>query len=613
MLNNKLVKTLPILALAIILILATPTVAQEDAKLIKFRLGRYSFPLETYWDGQEYTIIYHDWGCGTNTAYCLTVAKFSSDLSLKSTVSFTLPSQSAGSYNFRPYSAMRDSNGNIYALGSAYYPNGGSYFLTLLKADSELNPQWAITLWGVLLPPDDSLTYIYEASSNPIVVGDNLLFLAHFGSYIKEIFLYNVSTDGVVNGVYKLGFPENSTYGFSSGIWYDPIVLRAYGNSFYIVGRVVSSGKYYLFVAKVSEDLNVEWVKTYRLPMFARIFDAEIADNKLFIVGYESGGSAFIAKVNCLNGKLEFFKTFAGNNHYALSSLDAVVYGGKLYVHGIERNMTNTDIRDYDSFIAGFTLEGDLINYVNIGRSGIDVIISEAILPSKGLILNDETFVLASAVYDSDERLWEQYIAKLPIGFEGKFVWESNGEEEFEVKDFTDEISVTSKNLEEYSFSLSFTPITVLSDSISSINVRSYGSVNVKLALGEPFRSLRTYIEERMASIIEVLKKEKPAFSILGNLSSLNMSFEDIGEYLREHGKSYFNIGEGEGSVGKVLSAVREVYEKFKGSLIVSDIPPIPAGSPIYNRLIELYGPMLEKYPSVSGRLQLIHAILSST
>jgi len=40
------------------------------------------------------------------------------------------------------------------------------------------------------------------------------------------------------------------------------------------------------------------------------------------------------------------------------------------------------------------------------------------------------------------------------------------------------------------------------------------------------------------------------------------------------------------------------------------NIPPIPVGSRLYNELIETYGPLLENYPSVSGRIQLLYAIL---
>jgi len=70
---------------------------------------------------------------------------------------------------------------------------------------------------------------------------------------------------------------------------------------------------------------------------------------------------------------------------------------------------------------------------------------------------------------------------------------------------------------------------------------------------------------------------------------------------------------EGEGDIENALYSIREAYNELKGSLIVSDIPPIHFGSETYNRLVEIYGSLLENYPTVSSRLQLLHAILSST
>ncbi len=55
---------------------------------------------------------------------------------------------------------------------------------------------------------------------------------------------------------------------------------------------------------------------------------------------------------------------------------------------------------------------------------------------------------------------------------------------------------------------------------------------------------------------------------------------------------------------------VKKAYNKLvEAGVISSDVPPIREDSSIYTSLIMLYGPRLEKYPSVEGRIQLLYAM----
>ena len=145
--------------------------------------------------------------------------------------------------------------------------------------------------------------------------------------------------------------------------------------------------------------------------------------------------------------------------------------------------------------------------------------------------------------------------------------------------------------------------------------LQNYAPLNMLVAYGEwPGKPMKVYVEDKMARIKRVLEKEDPAKQAYDKLLNCNMSLNSIMEYLNEHNKSYGSLAEGEGDLENALYDIRETYnELLLGSLIVDEIPPIPAGSETYNRLIEIYGPLLENYPSASGRLQLLHAIFSST
>jgi hypothetical protein len=55
---------------------------------------------------------------------------------------------------------------------------------------------------------------------------------------------------------------------------------------------------------------------------------------------------------------------------------------------------------------------------------------------------------------------------------------------------------------------------------------------------------------------------------------------------------------------------VKKAYSKLvEAGVISSDVPSIPEDSPVYTSLIMLYGPKLERYPSVEGRIQLLYAM----
>ena len=108
--------------------------------------------------------------------------------------------------------------------------------------------------------------------------------------------------------------------------------------------------------------------------------------------------------------------------------------------------------------------------------------------------------------------------------------------------------------------------------------------------------------------IRRVLNIENETVGSLENLENLNASLDDLSKYISEGNYTYpFSEADSE---GKVLNGLHEAYMYLKGLLIVKDIPPIPVGSDTYNELVSEYGSLLENYPSISGRLQLLYAIL---
>ena len=181
---------------------------------------------------------------------------------------------------------------------------------------------------------------------------------------------------------------------------------------------------------------------------------------------------------------------------------------------------------------------------------------------------------------------------------------------------------MTSKNIQAQPLDMSLDPVVSVEYNVISgdplrqyFTVQSYSLENVSIAYsiwsGKPLKQY--YVEDRMAAIREVLEMEKPAKEAYDKLASMNMSLNSIIQYLDEHNKTYDSLSGDEGYVEAAVHGIKEAYSELKGSLIATDIPPIPLGSETYNRLVELYGPLLEEYPSTSGRLQLLHAIFSST
>ena len=116
-----------------------------------------------------------------------------------------------------------------------------------------------------------------------------------------------------------------------------------------------------------------------------------------------------------------------------------------------------------------------------------------------------------------------------------------------------------------------------------------------------------------MEDVKRVLEMEEPGEEAYGKLLETNMSLSSALDYLENNNKTYFGLEKGEGGLEDILCNIRDAYKNFRKTLILTEIPAIPKGSNIYNRLIELYEPLLEKYPTISGRIQLLHAILSST
>lgn len=162
---------------------------------------------------------------------------------------------------------------------------------------------------------------------------------------------------------------------------------------------------------------------------------------------------------------------------------------------------------------------------------------------------------------------------------------------------------MTSKNIQAQPLDMSLDPVVSVEYNVISgdplrqhFTVQSYSLENVSVAYsvwsGE---SLRQYVEDKMAAIKEVLEMEKPAKEAYDKLASMNMSLNSIIQYLDGHNKTYDSLSGDEGYVEAAVHGIKEAYSGLKGSLIVTDIPLIPAGSEAYNRLVELYGPLLEE------------------
>ncbi len=201
--------------------------------------------------------------------------------------------------------------------------------------------------------------------------------------------------------------------------------------------------------------------------------------------------------------------------------MDVDYYNGKLYVYCVEYNSSVADRSDWDIFIAMFSLNGDLESYSVIGRSTRDIpddaFFEEALLAENGM------YILAS-ISTTDDHTYQECMAEFPWGFEGEFVWEGNvGEEEFEAKNYVDEISVSSRNIQALPISLSLEPMdNVLYDTIPGSEleqyIQSYSLPSVNVAYGEwSGKPMETYVEDKMASIKRVLKWRNPARTLTTN------------------------------------------------------------------------------------------------
>ena len=101
-------------------------------------------------------------------------------------------------------------------------------------------------------------------------------------------------------------------------------------------------------------------------------------------------------------------------------------------------------------------------------------------------------------------------------------------------------------------------------------------------------------------------------------LKKANMGVPDIREGILSHNitSGYARKLSVNGS-GEVATLATLVYRTNNASLqfhlkglIARNIPLIPPDSEAYRRLIELYGSQLERYPTISGRLQLLYAMM---
>ncbi|OYT54977.1 MAG: hypothetical protein B6U76_06855 [Desulfurococcales archaeon ex4484_217_2] len=303
-------------------------------------------------NSQGYTIVYFNTDAFQTLA--MVVAEFTSDLELHGMLNFSPPGPSGKGY-FSPYSITKDFNNNYYVLGETYDNVVGSSILSLIKFDSTWDVQWGLKF-------EESSEYL---TSQLTVLGDNILFLVYDAFSNIDIFL-NVSPNGVLNSAYVV---DGVTLAFGS-----PLILKTYGdNIIYIVGRALVNRVSNVLVAKVNSKLGIQWAKLYSI--YGEVFDLEVVGDRVYIVGYESEESAFIAEVDGASGNLVFYKVFYGENHYSYRSLDLVVNDNSLYVYGEELNSTGLDCtNDWDSFIAKFSLSGDLEKYVVISRSTIETL-----------------------------------------------------------------------------------------------------------------------------------------------------------------------------------------------------------------------------------------------
>jgi len=117
-------------------------------------------------------------------------------------------------------------------------------------------------------------------------------------------------------------------------------------------------------------------------------------------------------------------------------------------------------------------------------------------------------------------------------------------------------------------------------------------------------------LPSKMEEIQHIKELEKEVMPKIETFEKLGMNLKEIYNILAQTNMTYpFEI-EGNENLSKALNELYEAYNYLKGKTIVEDIPPIPVGSEVYNRLVAEYGPMLENYPTLSGRIQLLNAIL---
>ncbi|OYT54979.1 MAG: hypothetical protein B6U76_06865, partial [Desulfurococcales archaeon ex4484_217_2] len=608
-------KLAPILVIAVILVASATVqsvVAQSSPKLVKHSVneGAYSYSFNLL-NNEGYTIVYTVNNPAENVSEGLVIMEFTENLELSKALLFTLPSGSGESYFFMEHYVVSDTSRNHYALGRAYTSSANTDnhdVPTLVKFDSSWGPLWVVQINSVTV--GQQVMEQYFPISNPILINGNVVFAG--GNLFNPKYLVMVSAEnGSVEKAYAIVLPQ------SEGISYFQTVLEPYDNGFYFITSRCKSGKCSIIVAKVLDDLTIQWANVYEAEASVSAYDAEVVDDKLFITGYESEDSAFIMGIDDQTGEPLFYKVFLGENHYTRMGMNIDYYGGKLYVYGSERN--SSEISDLDTFVAVFDLNGNLEDYIVIGRSGSDtpmalIFFCGSVLIDYGLLIENGEYVLASR--SSSNSI---YIARFPWNFEGRFVWENSEEEEFEVRNCVDEISVTSKNVQAQQLSMSFEQASDIEYSVAFGDglehyLQNYTPSNIVVAYGKRSgEPMKMYVEDKMAAIKRVLGEESSAEQAYDKLLKCNMSLNSIMEYLGEHGKSYGSLAEGEGELEDALYGIREAYNDLLGSLIIGEIPPIPLGSETYNRLVELYGPLLEEYPSTSGRLQLLHAIFSST
>jgi len=138
---------------------------------------------------------------------------------------------------------------------------------------------------------------------------------------------------------------------------------------------------------------------------------------------------------------------------------------------------------------------------------------------------------------------------------------------------------------------------------------------------GEHFLVTRGYygllpkIRDRWEDIRNVINIENDVLSWLNNEVNMSRySVDGISKIMNENNMTKDNYKEfleksgASGEIAKELNAIEKAYFKLHSKSLVSrGIPRI--SSEATQKLIELYGQYLEKYPTVSGRLQLLYAI----